>query len=135
MFWNSANVKKRRQGCQRSLGDVRYLLLSLCVNKASIKEGEKFSGSSFRQFSHLGGTSWKWEPVVEERFISKMSREQVARDNELQPKQVLNCLRPRRGSLLEAAAVAGAFLPAHLKQAEGNGYGKMEDTVREWELN
>lgn len=53
----------------------------------------------------------------------------------LEGKQVLNCLSPRRGSLLEAAAVAGAFLPAHLKQAEGKGYGKMEDTVREWELN
>lgn len=41
LFWNPANLKKRRQGRQRSLGAVRYLLLSLCVKIASMKEGEK----------------------------------------------------------------------------------------------
>lgn len=41
LFWNSANVKKRRQGCQRSLGAARSQLLSLCVYIASVKEGEK----------------------------------------------------------------------------------------------
>lgn len=36
-----ANLKKRRQGRQRALGAVRYLLLSSCVKIASIEAGEK----------------------------------------------------------------------------------------------